>query len=148
MERLLSLQHVESEPELTLKDDPAPTEWPQQGSIVFDSVQMRYRPGCPLVLKGLSFELKAAERVGICGRTGAGKSSVLAALLRLVEIEAGLAIILYSASKWVNSWYIGSICIDGVDISKLGVSTIRSRISMIPQDPVLFSGYRCLVLFT
>jgi len=96
--------------------------WPEVGNITFDDVQMRYRPGLPLVLKGLSVEIKGGERVGIVGRTGAGKSSIMSCLFRLVEIDGGC------------------IAVDGVDISKLSLHDLRSRLSIIPQDPTLFKG--------
>merc|ERR1719189_3355611 len=69
--------------------DPLPQQWPAAGQIVFDSVFMRYREGLPDVLKGLSFAVSGGEKVGIIGRTGAGKSSLFVTLLRLVEIERG-----------------------------------------------------------
>ena len=81
-----------------------------------------YRDGAPNVLCGLSFKLLPAQRVGIVGRTGAGKSSLIAVLLRLLELGSG------------------SICIDGLDISALGLHELRSKISVIPQSPFLFSG--------
>lgn len=96
--------------------------WPREGAIVFRNVTMRYREGLPLVLKGLSITIKPHEKVGIVGRTGAGKSSLLSVLLRLVELESG------------------SIEIDGRDISGLGLHYLRSAMAVIPQDPVLFSG--------
>ncbi|KAG8924864.1 hypothetical protein FRC02_010146 [Tulasnella sp. 418] len=83
---------------------------------------MSYRPGLPLVLKGLSFNIKAGEHVGIVGRTGAGKSSIMACILRLTELSGG------------------SITLDGVDISQVGLDDLRKHISLIPQDPLLFSG--------
>jgi len=99
-----------------------PSAWPDVGNIIFDDVQMRYRPGLPLVLKGLSVDIKGGERVGIVGRTGAGKSSIMSCLFRLVEIDGGC------------------IEIDGVDIAKLSLHDLRSRLSIIPQDPTLFKG--------
>jgi len=101
---------------------PLPTEWPLSGEIAFRSVFMRYREGLPDVLRGLSFSVRGGERVGIIGRTGAGKSSLFATLLRLVEIERG------------------RIEIGGEDIGAVELQELRSRISIIPQEPVLFSG--------
>lgn len=89
MERILALRELQPEAPLVMPDDPPAAEWPRDGSIRFESVRMRYRAGTPLVLKGLSFAMRPGERVGVCGRTGAGKSSLLAALFRLVEIEGG-----------------------------------------------------------
>ncbi|KAL6449882.1 YOR1 Oligomycin resistance ATP-dependent permease YOR1 [Candida maltosa Xu316] len=101
----------------------APTPaWPQSGYITFKNVSLRYRPNLPLVLKGLDANFYPGEKVGIVGRTGAGKSSIMSALYRLTELETG------------------SIEIDGVDISKLGLKELRSKLSIIPQDPVLFQG--------
>jgi len=96
--------------------------WPEHGEIVFDKVEMRYRDGLPLVLKGLSMHVGAGERIGVVGRTGAGKSSIMSALFRLQELSGG------------------AIVIDGVDISKIGLHDLRSKLAIIPQDPTLFKG--------
>ncbi|KJK74072.1 Oligomycin resistance ATP-dependent permease YOR1 [Metarhizium anisopliae BRIP 53293] len=96
--------------------------WPEKGEIVFHDVEMRYRPGLPLVLQGLSMHIRGGERVGIVGRTGAGKSSIMSTLFRLVEISAG------------------TIAVDGVNISTVGLYDLRSRLAIIPQDPTLFRG--------
>ncbi|GJP89004.1 P-loop containing nucleoside triphosphate hydrolase protein [Aspergillus niger] len=100
----------------------APNNWPSQGNIEVKSLAVSYAPGLPLVLEDVSFSVKGRERVGIVGRTGAGKSSLTLALLRLVEPRAG------------------SIVVDGIDMRTLALQTLRSRIAFIPQDPVLFSG--------
>ena len=96
--------------------------WPEKGEIVFNDVEMRYRKGLPLVLKGLSLHVKGGERIGIVGRTGAGKSSIMSTLFRMTEISGG------------------SITIDGVNISQIGLFDLRSRLAIIPQDPTLFRG--------
>lgn len=96
--------------------------WPQSGQITFKNVEMRYRAGLPLVLQGLSLDIKGGERIGIVGRTGAGKSSIMSALFRLTELSGG------------------SITIDGIDISTIGLHDLRSRLAIIPQDPALFRG--------
>ncbi|CDO74908.1 hypothetical protein BN946_scf184988.g15 [Trametes cinnabarina] len=105
-----------------IPDHKPPPEWPSRGAIEFKDVVMRYRPGLPFVLQGLSLEVKGGEKIGVVGRTGAGKSSLMLALFRIVELTSG------------------SITIDGIDISKIGLKDLRSKISIIPQDPLLFSG--------
>jgi ATP-binding cassette subfamily C (CFTR/MRP) protein 1 len=96
--------------------------WPEKGEIIFDDVQMRYRDGLPLVLQGLTMHVAGGERIGVVGRTGAGKSSIMSTLFRLVELSGG------------------SITVDGVDIGKVGLHDLRSRLAIIPQDPTLFRG--------
>lgn len=111
---------LEEEPPLRLT--PVPPSWPQKGGIVFSEVQMRYREGLPLVLHGLNLTVTGGERIGVVGRTGAGKSSIMSALFRLVELSSG------------------RISIDGIDISTVGVKDLRTRLAIIPQDPTLFRG--------
>ena len=96
--------------------------WPEAGAIDFQSVSMRYRPGLPLVLNGVDLSIAGGERIGVVGRTGAGKSSVMSALFRLVELSSG------------------NILIDGVDIHTLGLHDLRKKLAIIPQDPTLFRG--------
>ena len=96
--------------------------WPQSGRIEMRSVHFRYRPELPLVLKDISVDIKGGMKVGIVGRTGAGKSSLISTLLRLVELDAG------------------TISVDGVNIGEIGLADLRSAIAVIPQDPVLFQG--------
>ncbi|GLI66142.1 hypothetical protein VaNZ11_009876 [Volvox africanus] len=99
-----------------------PADWPTAGAINVEGLCMRYRPGMPLVLKGISFKVASGEKVGLVGRTGSGKSSLLLALFRMVEAESG------------------SVYIDGVNIATLGLRYLRSKMSIIPQDPFMFSG--------
>lgn len=99
-----------------------PKEWPSRGSVEFRDYKVRYRDGLDLVLNGLSFTVSGGEKIGIVGRTGAGKSSLTLALFRIIEAAGG------------------KILIDNVEISNLGLHTLRSRLTIIPQDPVLFSG--------
>jgi len=111
------------EPEAARETDSDPDlAWPEAGRITFEAVRMAYRPGLPEVLKGVDFEVGAGEKVGIVGRTGAGKSSLLQALFRIVELSAG------------------TISIDGRDISQMGLDTLRKRLSVIPQDALLYAG--------
>ncbi|XP_023329650.1 multidrug resistance-associated protein 1 [Eurytemora carolleeae] len=97
-------------------------EWPQQGKIEFCDVSVQYREGLPSVIKNLSLTIRGGERIGVCGRTGAGKSTLSLLLFRMMEHTQG------------------KILIDGVDISKLGLQNLRSKLTIIPQDPVLFSS--------
>ncbi|AET40393.1 ATP-binding cassette transporter YOR1 Ecym_5660 [Eremothecium cymbalariae DBVPG len=99
-----------------------PKAWPERGAITFDNVALAYRPGLPLVLQDVSFHISSGEKIGICGRTGAGKSTITNALYRLVELSNG------------------SVTIDGVDIATIGLYNLRSKLSIIPQDPLLFRG--------
>ncbi|XP_076441602.1 ATP-binding cassette sub-family C member 10-like [Babylonia areolata] len=96
--------------------------WPKDGVVKFDGVCMRYRPLLPYALNRLSFQTTAGEKLGIVGRTGSGKSSLFLALFRMVEIQEG------------------AITVDGMDLSHLDLTDIRSRFAIIPQDPFLFSG--------
>jgi ATP-binding cassette subfamily C (CFTR/MRP) protein 4 len=95
--------------------------WPQEGNIDFKYVTMQYSPEKPMVLNQICFTVKSGEKVGIVGRTGAGKTSLVSALFRLFHFE-------------------GTILIDGVDTKSVPLQTLRAKISIIPQDPVLFIG--------
>ncbi|OWB86488.1 hypothetical protein B5S33_g5186 [[Candida] boidinii] len=96
--------------------------WPSNGEIEFKNVSMRYRPELPLSLLHLNLKINGNDKIGICGRTGAGKSTITSSLYRLVELSEG------------------AIFIDGIDISKLGLFDLRSKLCIIPQDPILFNG--------
>jgi len=96
--------------------------WPSTGQIEFKNLTMSYQVGLPPVLKNINLSIKGGEKIGICGRTGAGKSTIMVALYRLAEISGG------------------SIEIDGIDIATLGLNELRIKLSIIPQDPVLFQG--------
>lgn len=122
VERVVEYSDIEHEGALeTPKDDKPPETWPDQGKIEFKNVFLRYFPNDPPVLRNLSYTILPKEKVGIVGRTGAGKSSLINALFQLSDTD-------------------GQIIIDGYDITKLGLHDLRSKISIIPQEPVLFSG--------
>ncbi|PVU90006.1 hypothetical protein BB559_004831 [Furculomyces boomerangus] len=97
-------------------------EWPKNGKIEFRNVEFRYRPDLDPALKNVSFEIKGGEKIGVVGRTGAGKSTLTLVLFQLVKVSKG------------------SVFIDNIDISQIDLYDLRSRLSIIPQDPVLFSG--------
>lgn len=109
-------------PTETLGGKPAPAAWPTEGSIEINDLVVSYADDLPPVLKGLTFSVRRNERVGVVGRTGAGKSSLTLALFRFLEARSG------------------TIHIDGLDISQIKLHDLRSRLAIIPQDPVLFSG--------
>ncbi|KAL1426473.1 hypothetical protein MTO96_018304 [Rhipicephalus appendiculatus] len=122
VERVLEYSSVEPEAQLeSSQGKKPPATWPEHGAITFDGVCLSYTKGEPPVLKDLHCHIKAREKIGVVGRTGAGKSSIIAALFRMTEPD-------------------GAILIDGVDIRFIGLHDLRSKISIIPQDPVLFTG--------
>ena len=127
--RLTSYYEVPTEaPQfIDAKDKPLTTNqnWPLSGKITFNNVYMKYRSGFDYVLKGLTFSIPAGYKIGIVGRTGAGKSSILQTLFRMTEIE-----------KMPGS----EITIDGVDISSIGLNLLRRNLAIIPQTPVVFTG--------
>ncbi|XP_062563100.1 probable multidrug resistance-associated protein lethal(2)03659 [Armigeres subalbatus] len=123
VERLLEYKNLPAEKQPTEDVDRAvpSKKWPTEGRIEFEKVNFKYFEGAPSVLRDLSFEINPREKIGIVGRTGAGKSSIIGALFRTAIIE-------------------GRITIDDVNTENLTLETLRSNISIIPQDPVLFSG--------
>ncbi|KAJ7459489.1 multidrug resistance-associated ABC transporter [Mycena galericulata] len=121
VERILTYAELPSEGDATTPNDP-PSSWPDRGEINFRDVEMSYREGLPLVLKGVTFDIRPGEKVCIVGRTGAGKSSLLQALFRMVELQSG------------------KIEIDGHNIRNMGLDVLRGRLALVPQDSVLFLG--------
>ena len=97
-------------------------QWPEKGVVEFRNVNLRYRPNTDMVLHDLSFRIGKGEKVGVVGRTGAGKSTICLALSRIVEICQG------------------EILIDGVNIQDIDLKDLRSRVTLIPQDPTMFTG--------
>ncbi|KAM3608366.1 uncharacterized protein V6R79_023940 [Siganus canaliculatus] len=120
VERVVEYAELENEAPWETDKQPPP-DWPKTGSITFDRVNFSYSVRDPLVLKNLTVVFTSREKVGIVGRTGAGKSSLISALFRLAEPE-------------------GRIMIDGLLTSEIGLHTLRQKMSIIPQDPVLFTG--------
>ena len=96
--------------------------WPIEGQVEFRDVKLSYRSDGPLVLKGVSFKVNAGEKIGVVGRTGAGKSTLMLALSRIVEISGG------------------TIEIDGENIAKIPLKILRQKVTVIPQDASLFAG--------
>ncbi|ETP52413.1 hypothetical protein F442_02568 [Phytophthora nicotianae P10297] len=122
VERLLHFRNIPVE---TDNADCVPINeaaWPARGAIRFDNLCLRYRPDLPLVLRGVSMDIQPGEKVGICGRTGAGKSSLMIALFRICAFDSG------------------AIVIDDIDIDKVRLHDLRRGLAIIPQDPVLYSG--------
>lgn len=113
------LEYTEMEQEKTTGR--SPSNWPKAGRVEYSNVTLKYRTEDAPVLKNISFVIEPFQKVGIVGRTGAGKSSIIATLFRLYGVE-------------------GSITIDDENIKDIALETLRSRISIIPQDPILFSG--------
>ncbi|XP_034960244.2 ATP-binding cassette sub-family C member 3 [Zootoca vivipara] len=122
VERVKEYSETETEAPWIIEDKRPPEDWPTRGEVEFANYSVRYRKGLDLVLKDLSLNVKGGEKVGIVGRTGAGKSSMTLCLFRILEAVEG------------------EIKIDGLRISELGLHDLRSKLTIIPQDPVLFSG--------
>ncbi|XP_027186675.1 ABC transporter C family member 12-like isoform X1 [Cicer arietinum] len=122
VERVDTYINLETEGPGIIETNRPPPGWPTLGSIEFENVVLSYRPELPPVLHGLSFTVPSTEKIGVVGRTGAGKSSMLNALFRIVELQSG------------------RIIIDGCDISTFGLADLRRVLTIIPQSPVLFSG--------
>ncbi|KAH0142686.1 bile acid-transporting ATPase, partial [Aureobasidium melanogenum] len=122
VERVKEYFEVEQEAPYQIEDKKPLPDWPSQGAVEFKDYSTRYRSDFDMVLKNLSFKILPGEKVGVVGRTGAGKSSLALALFRALEAETG------------------SIVIDDVDVSVIGLQDLRENIVMVPQDPTLFSG--------
>lgn len=122
VERVLEYSNMPSEAEDIIHNNrPLPT-WPSKGAIQFNDYSMRYREGLDLVLKNISLNIKAQEKIGVVGRTGAGKSSLTLSLFRMVEAASG------------------GIEIDNLDTSSIGLQDLRGKLSIIPQDAAMFEG--------
>ncbi|KAJ2080855.1 hypothetical protein H4R24_002771 [Coemansia sp. RSA 988] len=122
VERALEYARLLPESAAIVEDNRSKDSWPEHGALEFKNYSARYRDGLNLALKDLTFSVLPRQKVGIVGRTGAGKSSLSLALFRIIESAGGM------------------ILLDGKDISKYGLYDVRSKLSIIPQDPVLFAG--------
>ncbi|XP_042754498.1 ABC transporter C family member 3 isoform X3 [Lactuca sativa] len=122
VERIFQYSSIPSEPPLVIESNRPDDQWPSQGEVDIRHLQVRYAPHMPLVLRGLTCTFKGGMKTGIVGRTGSGKSTLIQTLFRLVDPAAG------------------EILIDGINISTIGLHDLRSKLSIIPQDPTMFEG--------
>ncbi|XP_009354560.2 ABC transporter C family member 3 [Pyrus x bretschneideri] len=122
VERLIQYTNIPSEPPLVIESNQPDRSWPSHGEVDIRDLQVRYAPHMPLVLRGLTCTFPGGLKTGIVGRTGSGKSTLIQTLFRIVDPCAG------------------QILIDGIDISSIGLHDLRSRLSIIPQDPTMFEG--------
>ncbi|XP_030967348.1 putative ABC transporter C family member 15 isoform X2 [Quercus lobata] len=122
VERILQYSNLTSEAPLVIEESRPPNNWPEVGTICFKNLQVRYAEHLPSVLKNITCTFPGRKKVGVVGRTGSGKSTLIQAIFRVVEPREG------------------SIIVDDVDICKIGLHDLRSRLSIIPQDPAMFEG--------
>ncbi|KAL1814377.1 ABC transporter C family member 8-like isoform X2 [Daucus carota subsp. sativus] len=122
VERIKQFMNIPPEPPAIIENNRPPGSWPSKGEIKLQELKIKYRPNSPLVLKGITCTFKEGTRVGIVGRTGSGKTTLITALFRLVEP------------------YSGKILVDGIDICSIGLRDLRMKLSVIPQEPTLFKG--------
>ncbi|XP_010914891.1 ABC transporter C family member 3 [Elaeis guineensis] len=122
VERILQYTSIPSEPPLTIEAKRLNCEWPSKGEVDLCDLQVRYAPHMPFVLRGLTCTFPGGMKTGIVGRTGSGKSTLIQTLFRIIDPT------------------VGQIFIDGIDISTIGLHDLRSRLSIIPQDPTMFEG--------
>ncbi|KAJ9169381.1 hypothetical protein P3X46_017584 [Hevea brasiliensis] len=122
VERILQFTDIPSEAPLEIEDSKPKPDWPMDGRIELVSLCVQYSPVLPMVLKSITCTFPGGKKIGVVGRTGSGKSTLIQALFRVIEPSGG------------------KILIDGLDISKIGLRDLRSRLGIIPQDPTLFQG--------
>ncbi|KAK2650912.1 hypothetical protein Ddye_018401 [Dipteronia dyeriana] len=122
VERIIQYSNLKSEAPFVVEEYRPPNNWPEVGTICFNNLQIRYAEHLPSVLKNITCTFPGRKKIGVVGRTGSGKSTLIQAIFRIVEPREG------------------SIIIDNVDICKIGLHDLRSRLSIIPQDPTLFEG--------
>ncbi|XP_054783331.1 putative ABC transporter C family member 15 isoform X1 [Prosopis cineraria] len=122
VERIIQYSNINSEAALVIEDSRPSNNWPETGTICFKNLQIRYAEHLPSVLKNIDCTFPGRKKIGVVGRTGSGKSTLIQAIFRIVE-------------PWE-----GSIIIDDLDICKIGLHDLRLRLSIIPQDPTMFEG--------
>ncbi|ORZ04563.1 ABC transporter type 1, transmembrane domain-containing protein [Lobosporangium transversale] len=122
VERVAEYMDLEEEPPAIIEGSRPPASWPHAGQIVVENLVMKYAPDAPAVIKNVSFKINAGEKIGVVGRTGSGKSTLAISLFRFMDPVSG------------------TILIDGIDICKIGLQDLRSNLTIIPQDPILFKG--------
>ncbi|MCO5578470.1 hypothetical protein L7F22_032313 [Adiantum nelumboides] len=122
VERINQYLYLPSEAPAVIEDHRPPKQWPSKGCVILQDLKIRYQPTSPLVLRGITCTFEGGKRIGVVGRTGSGKTTLISALFRLIE-PAG-----------------GKIVIDEVDVTTIGLHDLRSRLGIIPQDPTLFRG--------
>ncbi|KAJ4808576.1 Multidrug resistance associated protein 1 [Rhynchospora pubera] len=122
VERIKQYMHIPPEPPAVIQASRPSPSWPSQGNIEFQNLMVKYRPNSPLVLKGITCTFRAGDKIGIVGRTGSGKSTLISSLFRLVDPVGG------------------RILIDNLDICSIGLKDLRGKLSIIPQEPTLFRG--------
>ncbi|CAN6460904.1 unnamed protein product [Victoria cruziana] len=122
VERILQYSKITSEAPFISEECKPPKDWPSVGTISLNNLEIRYADHLPSVLRNITCTFPGKKKIGIVGRTGSGKSTLLQALFRIVEPRSG------------------NIVIDGVDVGKLGLHDLRSRLGIIPQDPTMFEG--------
>ena len=115
-------EFIEYPPELRAPENPAILSQPVRGEVTYKGVSFRYGPDLPLVLNGIDVEIGQGERVALVGSSGAGKSTMVSLIPRFYDVESG------------------AVCLDGVDVGRLGLQELRSRIGIVPQEPMLFAG--------
>ncbi|URE02964.1 ABC transporter transmembrane region [Musa troglodytarum] len=122
VERILQYTNIPSEPPLVIDESRPDHIWPSKGEIDLLNLQVRYGLNMPFILRGLTCTLPGGKKIGIVGRTGSGKSTLVQTIFRIIDPT------------------VGHIFIDGIDISTIGLHDLRSRLSIIPQDPIMFEG--------
>ncbi|PKA59029.1 ABC transporter C family member 8 [Apostasia shenzhenica] len=122
VERIKQFMHIPPEPPAVINGSRPPPSWPHEGRIDLQNLKIRYRPAAPFVLKGITCSMAAGNRIGVVGRTGSGKTTLISALFRVIDPAEG------------------RILIDNLDITSIGLKDLRMKLSIIPQEPTLFRG--------